>query len=86
MIGPCLIHRCPTCGAEFPSRMKMIGHMGGKHGSVSWGRKGPGFIEHGTRKGYLAHRRHKIDACRPCSVANAKYMASWRALRKAWKS
>lgn len=84
-----MTHPCPTCGKEFPTHHKMIGHMGGKHGSVSWGRKAPGYIEHGTRKGYLAHMRHEAERpikCGPCRVANAKYINSWRALRKAWKS
>lgn len=79
---------CITCGKEFPTHMKMIGHMGGKHGSVSWGRKAKGYIEHGTNRGYLAHLRHETERpikCGPCKAARARYIRSWRSRSKVWK-
>lgn len=77
---------CPTCGKEFPTHLKMVGHIGGAHGKISWGPRAKGHpIVHGTRRGYLQHRAHKVtlDGC-GCRAANARYMSDWRAKRKAW--
>lgn len=38
-------------------------------------------IEHGTYKGYQAHKRRGIPMCGACSIANATYMENYRANR-----
>lgn len=30
-------------------------------------------VEHGTERGYAAHRRHGAPACAPCKAAHSKY-------------
>ena len=33
---------------------------------------------HGTRSGYMAHRRNGTEACAPCKAAHAKYQRDYR--------
>lgn len=76
---------CPQCGAgPFKNAKALAGHIGGKHGDLSFGKRDE--IEHGTNKGYEAHTRRKVpfDGC-DCRSARASYMRSYRALKKAWK-
>ena len=35
---------------------------------------------HGTRSGYMAHRRNGTEACAPCKAAHAKYQRDYRRL------
>lgn len=84
-------HPCPKCGAVWPTHMKMLGHVGGKHGSLQWGKKARGHIEHGTYKGYLKHQRHDVpfDTCpegRSCRRANTEYKRRRRLHSKTWKA
>lgn len=40
-------------------------------------------IEHGTTRGYAAHRRHGEDACDQCKDANARRSATTKAMARA---
>ena len=37
---------------------------------------------HGTRSGYMAHRRSGTEACAPCKAAHAKYERDYRRRRR----
>ena len=36
---------------------------------------------HGTRSGYMAHRRNGTEACAPCKAAHAKYKRDYNRRR-----
>ena len=42
-------------------------------------------IRHGTRAGYLAHRRAGQDACRPCKDAHAEYQRRYMEGQRGWR-
>lgn len=71
---------CPRCGKEWPTKMKMLAHIGGAHGQDTVFRR----AKCGTRSGYVAHVQRKETACGPCKGANAAYQAKWRARKGAW--
>ena len=75
---------CPTCGAgPFKNAKALAGHIGGKHGDLSFGKRER--VEHGTNKGYQWHIRRKVpfEGC-TCKAAHAKFMSNYRAKRRAW--
>ena len=37
---------------------------------------------HGTRSGYMAHRRNGTEACAPCKAAHAKYQRDYTRRRR----
>lgn len=76
---------CTQCDhPSFPSQKALAGHIGGKHGDLSFGKKRR--IDHGTNRGYQAHIRHAepFDGC-DCRSAHSAFMRSHRAMKRAWK-
>ncbi len=70
--------RCgaPGCGKTFPSSSGAWGHVGKSH-SITLKP-----FTHGTKAGYLTHRRRKQPACPGCKAAWRVYYQLQRAKKK----
>lgn len=67
-----MTHECIKCGATFPSRLALGGHMTSAHN-----RKRPP-ARHGTEYGYRKHLRERQVPCASCKKAHSLRMKKWR--------